>query len=106
MRSKELVVLHQKISELNTHYSHFIFISEQFIIDNQSKIASNPDKYTSDLFLINKFADQFNSRMKEIIDESEKTRNFILRSLFILSYSQLKFILQMSILLQEFILQV
>ncbi|MFM5983661.1 MAG: hypothetical protein ACKO9I_24545 [Sphaerospermopsis kisseleviana] len=94
MRSKELVVLHQKISELNTHYSHFIFISEQFIIDNKSKIEYNPDKYTSDLFLTNKFADQFNSRITEIIDESEKTRNFILRSLFVLSYSQFEIYLR------------
>lgn len=88
MRSKELVVLHQKISELNTHYSHFLFISEQFIIDNQLKIKNNSKKYTSELFTENKFADQFNSQMEKIIDESEKTRSFILRSLFILSYSQ------------------
>jgi hypothetical protein len=94
MRSKELLVLHQKISELNTHYSHFIFISEQFIIDNKSKIENNPDKYTSDLFPTNKFADQFKSRMEEIIYESERTRNFILRSLFILSYSQFEIYLR------------
>lgn len=90
MRSNELVSFQKKISELNKHYSHFLFISEQFIIDHQSLFENKPELYTSEVEIFNKnrFSKQFNSKLKELIGETEETKSFILRSLFLLSYFQ------------------
>jgi len=90
MRSNELSSFQKKISELNKHYSHFLFISEQFIIDHQSLFENKPELYTSEVEIFNKnrFSKQFNSQLKELIGETEETKSFILRSLFLLSYFQ------------------
>ncbi|MFN7414800.1 MAG: hypothetical protein ACK5RT_12990 [Dolichospermum sp.] len=94
MRSNELKTFQDKISELNRHYSHFLFISEQFVIDNQLLVSSTPDSYTCEIFTNNKFADQFNSKLKTLIGETEQTTSFILRSLFLLSYFQFEIYLR------------
>jgi hypothetical protein len=94
MRSNEPRTFQDKISELNRHYSHFLFISEQFVIDNQLLVSSTPDSYTCEIFTENKFADQFNSKLKTLIGETEQTTGFILRSLFLLSYFQFEIYLR------------
>jgi hypothetical protein len=88
MRSKELAVFKNKLSEFNTHYSHFLFISEQFSIDNLATISQNPDKFTDDIFPKNSFAPQFKVPLSEFSSEFENTVNFFRKSIFLLSYFQ------------------
>lgn len=94
MRSKQLWHLHNYVSELNTHYSHFLFISQEFIEKNRQDIQSNPDVEIKDFFGNNIYAKQFNVKLKELSTEYENTKQFILRGLFLLSYFQFEIYLR------------
>ena len=89
MKSRQLVRFHENLSDLNTNYSHFLFIAEEFA--NQSKGIL--DKYPEgteikDVFKDNPYASQFNVKVGLLDFELENTKQFILRGLFLLSYFQ------------------
>ena len=88
MRSIQLLQFHKYVSELNTHYSHFLFISQEFIDQNSDNIKNNRETDVQDFFSQNVYASQFNVKLEKLPEEFENTKQFILRSLFMLSYFQ------------------
>ena len=87
MRTKQLLNLHKELSELNCHYSHYLFISEQFSKENSELIKRNGEQFVETVYKENIFASQFNVRLNELPQEIEKTKQFIIRSFYLLSFS-------------------
>ncbi|NTW84413.1 MAG: hypothetical protein HGB36_13835 [Chlorobiaceae bacterium] len=94
MRSKHLLHFHNHISELNTHYSHLLFISQEFLTQNGEKISRYSESETIEVFSENIYARQFNVKLKDFPKEYENTKQFLIRSLFLLSYFQLEIYLK------------
>jgi hypothetical protein len=95
IKTRQLTKFQERISELNLHFSHFLFLSEQFLIDHQGEIQKaiqdNPKALAPELFPSNRFKEQFNSPLNKLLDKDgqiEETRQFIFQSLFIFSYVQ------------------
>lgn len=86
MRSEQLAKFHNDISTLNTHYSHFLFINEQFFLDHNSDMEESPGLLTEEIFSSNQFASQFKVRLEHLRARVEETKGFITRSLFLLSF--------------------
>lgn len=90
MRSKQLLNLYTELSELNCHYSHYLFISEQFREDNKKTILSNSEEYVTTIYAQNKYSSQFNVQLKNLPQEVDATKQFIMRSYFLLCFSNLE----------------
>ena len=88
MRSPELNKFYEQLSELNNHFSHYIFVWEQFHIDNKKTIEENKSKLTTSIYSENKNARQFRVKLENLENANLETNSFILRSLYVLAYSQ------------------
>ncbi|UBZ06166.1 hypothetical protein LDL76_12440 [Salegentibacter mishustinae] len=88
MRSPELNKFYEQLSELNNHFSHYIFVWEQFHIDNKITIAENKTELTTSIYSENKNARQFRVKLENLESTNLETNSFILRSLYVLAYSQ------------------
>lgn len=88
MRSEYLTNFRKGISELNNCFSHYIFVWEQFYIDNQNIVEMNINEFTKSIYKENTNSEQFYVRLDHLIKSKNNTYNFILNSLFILSYTQ------------------
>jgi len=87
MKTRQLSKFYTNISILNNKYAHYLFVWEQFNIDNKGSFINHSDELTTDLFKENKNSKQFNVKIKHLMESHESTQNFILESLFTLSYS-------------------
>jgi len=87
MKTRQLSKFYTNISILNDKYAHYLFVWEQFNIDNKSSFIKNADELTTDLFKENKNSKQFNVKIKYLLESHQSTQNFILESLFTLAYS-------------------
>lgn len=88
MRSPEIKEFYQQLSELNNHFSHYFFVWEQFHIDNKETIEKNKTELTTSVYTENKNARQFRVRLENLENANNETNSFILRSLYILAYTQ------------------
>lgn len=88
MRSPELKEFNEQLSELNNHFSHYIFVWEQFHIDNRDTIEKNKTELTTSIYTENKNARQFRVKLENLENANIETNSFILRSLYVLAYSQ------------------
>lgn len=87
MKTKQLLELKKNISKLNDSYAHYLFIWEQYKIDNKSILSENEDKLTTQIYKSNEFARQFNVKMKYLSNSHEDAEQLILKSIYLLSYS-------------------
>lgn len=60
MRSKHLTEFKKELSELNNCLSHYIFVWEQFHIDNSNKLIKQKNKLTTEIYSANVNSNQFN----------------------------------------------
>ena len=88
MRSPELKEFYKQLSELNNHFSHYIFVWEQFHIDNKETIEKNKTELTTSIYTKNRNAHQFRVKLENLENANNETNSFILRSLYVLAYSQ------------------
>ena len=88
MRSSFLVDFRKKLSELNNNFSHYIFVWEQFYIDNNKLLNKEKDKYTTEIYPTNSNARQFNVPLSHLDTTHQQTYSFILKSLFLIVYSE------------------
>lgn len=87
MKTKQLLEFEKKLSTLNDRYAHYLFVWNQFNIQNENLFNNTPDKLTTEIFPKNVSSKQFNVKIDYLVESHEETQNFILNSLFILSYS-------------------
>jgi len=88
LRSPELKEFYKQLSELNNHFSHYIFVWEQFHIDNKETIEKNKTELTTSIYTKNRNAHQFRVKLENLENANNETNSFILRSLYVLAYSQ------------------
>ena len=87
MKTTQLLEFEKKLSILNDRYAHYLFVWDQFNIQNENLFNNIPDKLTTEIFPENISSKQFNVKIDYLVKSHEETQNFILNSLFILSYS-------------------
>lgn len=88
MRSSYLVDFRKKLSELNNNFSHYIFVWEQFYIDNVTLLKKQKEKFTAEIYPTNSNARQFNVPLSHLDTTHQQTYSFILKSLFLIVYSE------------------
>ncbi|OJY84612.1 MAG: hypothetical protein BGP13_21725 [Sphingobacteriales bacterium 40-81] len=88
MRSKQLTEFKTELSELNNCLSHYIFVWEQFHIDNNEKLVKQKNKLTTEVFSQNTNSRQFRVKLDHLNASHRSTFEFILKSLFLLAYSE------------------
>src|SRR5690606_8516344 len=88
MRSKHLTEFKKELSELNNCLSHYIFVWEQFHIDNSNKLIKQKNKLTTEIYSANVNSNQFNVKLEHLNTSHQSTFEFILKSLFLLAYSE------------------
>jgi hypothetical protein len=77
-----------ELSELNNAFSHYIFVWEQFFLDNTDILKSNQESLTTEVYTTNVNARQFRVKL-ELLDKGHKgTFSFILKSIFLLAYAE------------------
>ena len=88
MRSSFLVKFRKELSELNNNFSHYIFVWEQFYIDNGALLKKEKTKFTTEIYPTNSNARQFNVPLSHLDATHQQTYSFILKSTFLLVYSE------------------
>lgn len=101
MRTAELKELYSKLSELNRNFTHFLFISEQFFLDNEALITSRAEEFTPAVFTGNKYAPKFNYRMHKVPEVFSIYKDFTLVSFYVFAYSLFSLYVEQLMLLTE-----
>lgn len=83
MRTEEYRDFDTQLSTINRNFSHGLFLSEQFLIDNDQLIETNPETLTKDIYLKNQYRKNFNFRLKCISDEIKKYQKSSFMSFYI-----------------------
>lgn len=86
MKTEQLKEFETSISDLNNCFSHYIFVWEQFSIDNKDIIGKASDKTTVDIFKLNSNSRQFNVALNYLENSHDYTQDLILKSIFQLAY--------------------
>lgn len=87
MRTEEFRDFDNRVSTINRNFSHSVFLSEQFLIDNTETIRSNPEGLSGKLYASNPYSKHFNYKLgavSEVIEDYKRT-SFI--GTYILIYS-------------------
>ena len=90
MRSLALHEFKKNLSSINNQLSHYVFIHEQFLIDNREKAKDFPDKFTDEVYLTNQLSSQFKVRLREIEGYSIETSYFIYDSFLVFCFLELE----------------
>lgn len=86
MRTEQLKYFEENLSELNDCYSHYIFVWEQFSIDQSENLKKHSQKLTTEIFNKNSNSRQFNVSLDYLDNSHNDTQNLILKSIYQLAY--------------------
>lgn len=86
MRTEQLKYFEENLSELNDCYSHYIFVWEQFSIDQFDNLKKHSQKLTTEIFDKNCNSRQFNVSLDYLDSSHNDTQNLILKSIYQLAY--------------------
>jgi hypothetical protein len=86
MRTEQLKFFEENLSELNDCYSHYIFVWEQFSIDQSDNLKKHSQKLTTEIFDKNSNSRQFNVSLDYLDSSHNDTQNLILKSIYQLAY--------------------
>lgn len=87
MRTEEFLDFDTKLSTINRNFAHGLFLSEQFLVDNDELIKSEPETLTSDIFKSNRYRTKFNYKLKNIPNEIIDYQKAAFESFFVFMYS-------------------
>jgi len=87
MRTEEFRDFERKLSAINRNFSHGLFLSEQFLIDNAQLIANNAEALSKDVYANNRYREKFNYRLKNIPDEINHYQKASFISFYVFIYS-------------------
>lgn len=87
MKTRQLKILLQELSDLNNSFTHYFFVWTQFSLDYSQVIADSNNKLTSDIFEENGFSKKHNISLSKLNDEHSKTNETLLNGIFTLMYS-------------------
>ena len=86
MRTDQLKYFEENLSELNDCYSHYIFVWEQFSIDQSDNLKKHSQKLTTEIFDKNSNSRQFNVSLDYLDSSHNDTQNLILKSIYQLAH--------------------
>ncbi|WP_278554627.1 hypothetical protein [Elizabethkingia bruuniana] len=86
MKTEQLKNFEANLSELNDCYSHYIFVWEQFSLDQANTIKKYGKKMTTEIFDKNSNSGQFNVSLDYLSQSHDETQNLILKSIYQLAY--------------------
>ena len=84
MKTRQLRVLFQELSNLNNSFTHYFFVWTQFNLENTKIIAEHKSKLTSEVFKANDFAKKHNIELDKLNEEHSKTNATLLNGIFTL----------------------
>jgi hypothetical protein len=87
MKTRQLKILLQELSDLNNSFTHYFFVWTQFSLDYSQVITNKNNKLTSDIFEENSFSKKHNIALSKLNDEHSKTNETLLNGIFTLIYS-------------------
>jgi len=87
MKTRQLKILLQELSDLNNSFTHYFFVWTQFSLDYSQVIADRNNELTSDIFEENGFSKKHNIELSKLNDEHSKTNETLLNGIFTLMYS-------------------
>ena len=87
MRTEEFRDFERKLSAINRNFSHGLFLSEQFLIDNALLIANNAQALSKDVYTNNRYRVKFNYRLKNIPNEITQYQKASFISFYVFIYS-------------------
>jgi hypothetical protein len=86
MRTEQIKEFELNLSDLNDCYSHYIFVWEQFSIDQAETIKKFSDKFTIEIYKGNSNSKQLNVSLSYLGRSHDETQNLILKSIYLLAY--------------------
>lgn len=86
MRTEQLKNFEENLSELNDCYSHYIFVWEQFSVDQAVTLKKYSQNLTTEIFNKNTNSRQFNVSLDYLESSHNETQNLILKSIYQLAY--------------------
>src|SRR5947209_4588789 len=87
MRTEEFKDFDTKLSTINKNFSHGLFLSEQFLIDNAQLIAGSGEALSRDVYIGNKYREKFNYRLKSLPEEIKEYQKASFISFYVFMYS-------------------
>ena len=87
MRTEEFRDFDRKLSTINKNFSHGLFLSEQFLIDNAQLIANSGEAFSRDVYTSNSHREKFNYRLKSLPDELKEYQKASFISFYVFMYS-------------------
>lgn len=87
MKTRQLKILLQELSDLNNSFTHYFFVWTQFSLDYSQTISENKHKLTSNIFKDNEFSKKHNIELSKLSGEHKKTNETLLNGIFTLIYS-------------------
>ncbi len=86
MRTEQLQLFEETLSELNDCYSHYIFVWEQISIDQSENLKNYCQKLTTEVFNENSNSRQFNVSLVCLGSSHIVTQDLILKIIYQLAY--------------------
>lgn len=87
MRTEEFKDFDTKLSTINKNFSHGLFLTEQFLIDNAQLIAENDEALSGDVYTSNRYREKFNYRLKSLPEEIKEYQKASFISFYVFMYS-------------------
>ena len=87
MRTEEFRDFDKKLSTINKNFSHGLFLSEQFLIDNAQLIADSGEAFSRDVYTSNSYREKFNYRLKSLPKEIKEYQKASFISFYVFMYS-------------------
>lgn len=77
----------QQISNINDHFHHYLFVWQQFKMDNKIKLESKGEELTTLIYPDNVNSQSYNVKLSHLDETSNNAYNFILKSIFLVGYT-------------------
>lgn len=88
MKTRQLKILLQELSDLNNSFTHYFFVWSQFELDYADAITDKSEKLTSDIFQNNIFSKKHNIHLSKLSKEHFKTNETLLNGIFTIIYTK------------------
>ncbi len=87
MRTEELKNFKERLSAINRNFSHGLFLSEQFLIDNSELLKSESEALSREIYIKNSYRAHFNYKLKDIPEEIKEYQKSTFISFYVFMYS-------------------
>jgi hypothetical protein len=87
MRTEKFRDFDRKLSTINKNFSHGLFLSEQFLVDNAQLIADSGEAFSRDIYTNNSYREKFNYRLASLPEHIKEYQKASFISFYVFIYS-------------------